>query len=115
MYRYLTIHREGPIEYLTLNRPEVRNAFNQDMIAELSRWANDARGDRGLRAVVLAGAGKTFCAGADVTWMSETIRYSEAENLRDALDMSQMFRALDTLPVPLVGRIHGTALGGGAG
>jgi methylglutaconyl-CoA hydratase len=64
---------------------------------------------------VLAGAGKTFCAGADVAWMSKTIHYSEEENLRDATAMSRMFAALNELPMPLIGRIHGAALGGGAG
>ncbi|HEX4728721.1 MAG TPA: enoyl-CoA hydratase-related protein, partial [Jatrophihabitans sp.] len=67
------------------------------------------------RVVVLAGAGKTFCAGADVAWMSKTIHYSEEENLRDATSMSRMFAALNSLPMPLVGRVHGAALGGGAG
>ena len=114
-YKYLEIRREGPVEYLTLNRPDVRNAFNEDVIAELTGWAVAAKGSNGLRAVVLAGAGKMFCAGADLTWMSKTVRYSEAENLRDAMAMSSMFAALDTLPVPLIGRVHGAALGGGCG
>jgi methylglutaconyl-CoA hydratase len=112
-YQHLHTRREGSIEYLTLNRPEVRNAFNEDMIAELSAWAAAPRD--GVRVVVLAGAGQTFCAGADVTWMAKTVRYSEEENLRDAMAASRMFGALDQLPVPLIGRIHGAALGGGAG
>jgi methylglutaconyl-CoA hydratase len=115
-YQFLTTRRDGPTEYLTLNRPEVRNAFNDEVISELTEWAaalDERRGE--LRAVVLAGAGKLFCAGADVTWMSKTIRYSEEENLRDATAMFEMFAALDELAVPLIGRIHGAALGGGAG
>src|SRR2546428_592603 len=117
-YRYITTKRDGPVEYLTLNRPDVRNAFNEDVIAELTRWAAQAAGaarQDGLRAVVLGGAGKVFCAGADVTWMSKMVHYTEDENLRDATAMSRMFAALDTLPVPLVGRIQGAALGGGCG
>src|SRR5207247_1115129 len=117
-YQFLTTKRDGAVEYLTLNRPEVRNAFNEDVIAELTRWAAaaaDAARRGGLRAAVLAGAGKVFCAGADVTWMSKMVRSTEEENLRDATAMSQMFAALDTLPFPLIGRIHGAALGGGCG
>jgi len=117
-YQHLITRRDGPVEYLTLNRPEVRNAFNEQVVAELTAWASAAcesaaRGD--LRVVVLSGAGKTFCAGADVAWMSRTVDFTEEENLRDALAMSRMFRALDEIPVPLVGRVHGAALGGGAG
>lgn len=117
-FSFLATAMDGPVEYLTLNRPEVRNAFNDHVIAELTAWAASAReraARRELRVVVLSGAGKTFCAGADVTWMSKTIAYSEEENLRDAAGMSHMFAALDELPVPIIGRIHGAALGGGAG
>ena len=117
-YQHITTRIEGPVEHLVLNRPDVRNAFNEHMIAELAAWAADvrARAGRGeVRVVVLSGAGKMFCAGADVTWMSKTIAYTEDENLRDATAMSQMFAALDDLPLALVGRIHGAALGGGAG
>jgi methylglutaconyl-CoA hydratase len=114
-YRHLTVRRDAVVEYLTLNRPDVRNALNDEMVAELAAWAATAAADRTLRAVVLAGAGKTFCAGADVTWMAETVQYTEAENVRDAMAISNMFGALDRLPVPLIGRIHGAALGGGAG
>jgi len=117
-YAHLLTERTGAVERLTLNRPDVRNAFNDHVIAELTDWATAIASlsvaDR-PRAVVLAGAGKMFCAGADVTWMAKTIQYTEAENVRDALAMSRMFNALDTLPVPLIGRIQGAALGGGAG
>src|SRR5947207_5918612 len=109
-YRFLTTRRDGAVEYLTLNRPEVRNAFNEEVIAELTHWAAATSGaarDNGVRAAVLAGAGKVFCAGADVTWMSKMVRYTKEENLRDAMAMSRMFAALDALPMPLVGRIHG--------
>jgi methylglutaconyl-CoA hydratase len=115
-YKYLTIKRDGAVEYLTLNRPEVRNAFNADMIAEVTAWAVDvAANAASLRAVVLAGAGKSFCAGGDAKWMAQTISYSEAENLRDAEALSRMFRSIDDLPLPVIGRIHGAAVGGGAG
>jgi methylglutaconyl-CoA hydratase len=114
-YRFLDIRRNEGVEYLTLNRPEVRNAFNEDVIAELAAWARHAGDDESLRVVVLAGAGKAFCAGADVAWMAKMQRYAEAENLEDARATAAMFGALDSLPVPLVARIHGAALGGGTG
>ena len=117
-YQFLTIERDGPVEHLTLNRPDVRNAFNEHVIAELTAWAagmHEAAARREIRVVVLSGAGKVFCAGADVAWMSKTIHYTEDENLRDASAMSRMFTAIDKVPVPVLGRIQGAALGGGAG
>lgn len=114
-YRFLATTRTGPIEYVTLNRPEVRNAFNDEVVAELTAWAARIRDDRGVRAVVLAGAGKTFCAGADVVWMSKAIDYTVDQNVSDAVAVSRMFMALDRLPVPLLAKVHGAALGGGAG
>jgi methylglutaconyl-CoA hydratase len=117
-YRFLDARRDGPIERLTLNRPDVRNAFNEHVIAELTAWADATReaAERGaIRIAVIAGAGKMFCAGADVTWMSKTVRYTREENVRDAMAMSRMFATINELPLAVVGRIHGAALGGGAG
>ena len=117
-YQFLTTERRGGVEYLTLNRPDVRNAFNEHVIDELTEWAKSlhaATASSDVRVAVMRGAGKMFCAGADVTWMSKMIGYSHDENVRDAGQMARMFLALDTLPVPLIGRIHGAALGGGAG
>jgi len=112
----LLTRRDGPVEYVTLNRPDVRNAFNAGMIAELTAWAaaRSASPD-GVRAVVIGGAGKSFCAGADAAWLKSVAQYSEIENVRDATLASQMFRALDELPVPVIGRVQGAAIGGGAG
>ncbi len=115
MYQFLTTRRDNAVEYLTLNRPEVRNALKDEVVGELASWAAAARDDRTLRCVVVAGAGKTFCAGADVEAMARSVRFSEDQNLRAALAMSRMFVALNSLPVPLIGRVHGGALGGGAG
>jgi methylglutaconyl-CoA hydratase len=115
-YEYLITRRDGAVEYLTLNRPQVRNAFNEGLIAELTAWAADVSARRAeVRAAVLTGAGPTFCAGADVTWMARTVTYTNEENLRDAEAASHMFAALNSLPIPLIGRIHGGAIGGGAG
>jgi methylglutaconyl-CoA hydratase len=112
-FEHLAVRRDGPVERLTLNRPEVRNAFNAAMIAELTAWAALPR--PGVRVVVLSGEGPLFCAGADLAWMAGMAEYSRDENLADAHALARMFTALDTLPVPLVGRVHGTALGGGCG
>jgi methylglutaconyl-CoA hydratase len=114
-YRYIDVHTEGAVQRVTLNRPDVRNAFNEHVIDELTRWAKSVHASEGVRVVVLAGAGPVFCAGADVTWMARMMGYSHQENVRDAGQAARMFLALDTLPVPLIGRIHGAALGGGAG
>lgn len=99
---------------VTLNRPQVRNAFNEELIAELTAWAA-APLAADVRVAVLRGEGTHFCAGADLGWMSKMVGYSHADNVRDAKAMAAMFQALDTLPVPLLGRIQGAALGGGAG
>ena len=119
----LLIQHDGPVIRVTLNRPDVRNAFNEEVIAELTAWAEsitvggpvDHAQGRPARVAVLSGAGKVFCAGADLTWMSKVVRYTHEENVRDARAMARMFDALDRLPIPLIGRIHGAALGGGAG
>jgi methylglutaconyl-CoA hydratase len=115
---FINVRREATVEYVTLNRPEVRNAFNEHVVAELTAWAESARdaaARREVRVAVLLGAGKVFCAGADVEWMSKTVTYTEEENVRDATAMSRMFSTIDVLPIPVVGRLHGAALGGGAG
>jgi methylglutaconyl-CoA hydratase len=117
-FEFLATERVGPIEYLTLNRAEVRNALNDRFLEELAAWAEGfrERAEQGsIRGVVLRGAGKVFCAGADVTWMSKTVRFTEQENIRDATAMSRTFALLNELPVPLIGRVHGAALGGGSG
>ncbi len=117
-YQFLQTQRVGTVEHLTLNRPDVRNAFNEHVIAELTAWAGSVREQAGrgdIRVAVIGGAGKVFCAGADVTWMAKALTYTEAENVRDATAMSQMFAAINALPLPVVGRIQGAALGGGAG
>ena len=114
-YRFIAVERHGPVEHLTLNRPEVRNAFNDEVISEITAWARAAAGDPALRVVVLAGAGKVFSAGADAAWMARMIDYSHDDNVKDARAMAGMFHALDTLPAAVIGRIHGAALGGGCG
>ena len=114
-WQHLSVERRGSVERVTLNRPDVRNAFNDEMIAELRHWAETAARDVALRVAVLAGAGQSFCAGADIAWMKRMRQYTEEENVADARSMAEMFGALNALPVPLIGYIHGAALGGGTG
>jgi methylglutaconyl-CoA hydratase len=111
----LIIQTEGPVVRVTLNRPDVRNAFNEDLIAALTTWADSIAAGGPVRVAVLSGAGRVFCAGADLTWMAKMVGYTHEENVRDARRMARMFEALDTLPIPLIGRVHGAALGGGVG
>jgi methylglutaconyl-CoA hydratase len=114
-YRHLLTERRGPIELLTLNRPEVRNAFNDETVGELTAWARATAADADVRGVVVAGAGSAFCAGGDLAWMARTVEYTEEENIADATRASMMFQAINQLAVPTIGRVHGAALGGGAG
>ena len=111
----IQVSRLANVDYVTLYRPEVRNAFNEQVIAEMTSWAERAATDRELRAVVISGAGPSFCAGADLAWMAKMAGYSREENLRDARAAAGMFAAIDRLPVPVIAQIHGAALGGGAG
>ncbi len=118
----ISVEQTGPVVRVTLNRPDVRNAFNEEVIAELTAWAENVTRNapstgsgQSPRVAVLAGAGRTFCAGADLTWMSRMVEYGFGENVRDATAMAAMFNALDCLPIPLVGRVQGAALGGGSG
>lgn len=113
----LNVEISEKVARVTLNRPEVRNAFNSQLIEQIKSTFHDiAEGSLGeVRAVVLAGAGKVFCAGADVKWMRASLEYSHEQNLTDAMRMANMFDHINRCPVPVIGRIHGSALGGGVG
>ncbi len=103
------------IAVLTLNRPEVHNAFDQKLISELSAALRRLDRDPDVRAVVLAGAGKGFCAGADLNWMREMAGYSRAQNLADANALARMLATLNRMSKPTIARVHGAAYGGGVG
>jgi methylglutaconyl-CoA hydratase len=103
------------IARVTLARPEVRNAFNAEVIDQLHEIFARITAADDVRAVVLAGEGKVFCGGADINWMRSSLDLSFDANVADAERMSDMFRAIDNCPKPVVGQIHGAALGGGAG
>jgi methylglutaconyl-CoA hydratase len=101
------------ITWITLARPDVRNAFDANLIAQLGRLLGKI--DLSSRAVVLRSEGDAFCAGADLNWMRGMADYSHAENVADSRALAQMFRALDELPMPLLARVQGAAMGGGCG
>ena len=111
----ITISHIGHCATVTLNRPEVRNAFNDEVIAELTRAFTELGRDPQVRAIVLAAEGPAFCAGADLNWMRRMADYSHDENLADAAQLAEMLRVIDTCPKPTVARIQGDVVAGGMG
>ncbi len=116
----LRLERTGPhgvVARVTLARPEVHNAFDASLIAELrSTFTALGREDESaLRAVVIAGDGPSFCAGADIAWMRAAMALDVEGNEQDAMAMADMFETVDVCPVPVIARVHGAALGGGMG
>jgi len=103
------------VAWVRMCRPDVRNAFDERMIAELTACFSALTGADGVRAVVLSGEGKSFCAGADLAWMQKMVRYSFDENLADARALSLMLRSIADCPKPVIARVHGAAFGGGVG
>ncbi len=112
---HLIVERNGPVARVTLNRPDLRNAFDDAMVEGLERAAESLGADPAVRVVVLAGAGKSFCAGADLNWMKRMVDYTDEANLADSVSLARMFETWNALPRPVVGRIHGAAIGGGTG
>lgn len=108
----LRTERDGHVLRVTISRPERRNAFDASLIAELTRAFAEV-GD--ARAVVLAGEGETFCAGADVEWQRASIDLSLDENVEDAMRLYRMCETIDSCPAPVIARVQGYALGGGSG
>jgi methylglutaconyl-CoA hydratase len=111
----ITISIAGHCATVTLNRPEVRNAFNDEVIAELTQAFTQLGQDPQVRAIVLAAEGTAFCAGADLNWMRRMADYSQDENLLDAAQLAEMLRVIYTCPKPTVARIQGDVYAGGMG
>lgn len=111
----LLITRHGHTARVTLNRPDVRNAFNAELIAELTGAFTTLGQDASLRAIVLAAEGKAFCAGADLNWMKAMAGYSWAENHADATRLADMLWAIYACPVPVIARVQGDVYAGGVG
>ncbi len=111
----LSERRADGSAWITLNRPDIHNAFDDRLIAELTTALAALAADERVRAVVLTGSGRSFSAGADLNWMRRTSTYGEAENLADARALAKLMATLHELPKPTVARVNGAALGGGAG
>jgi methylglutaconyl-CoA hydratase len=111
----IQVETKGGVGRVTLNRPEVRNAFDDALIAELTKTFKGLDDDASVRAVVLAGNGPAFCAGADLNWMKRMSGYGYDENLRDARGLAEMLSTLDRMDKPTIARVHGPAFAGGTG
>lgn len=109
------LEKKDGVARVTLNRPELRNAFDDQVIDELKRIFESLGADKSVRTVVLAGNGPAFCAGADLNWMKRMAGYGHAENLADARALAGMLAALDRLPKPTIARVHGPVFAGGTG
>jgi methylglutaconyl-CoA hydratase len=114
-FQTIKLEIKGKVARVTLNRPEIRNAFNEVMIAEMTEAFKYINGRDDLRVVVVTGEGKAFCAGADLKWMKGVMEYSYEQNLQDSQNLSDMFAQMANCPLPTIARVDGPAIGGGTG
>jgi methylglutaconyl-CoA hydratase len=114
-YQTLQLQQENGVATVTLNRPEVRNAFNETMIAELAQVFHELGSDAAIRAVVLAANGAAFCAGADLHWMKKMAGYTHEENRADAAQLAGMLKAIYACPKPVLAKVQGDCYAGGMG
>jgi methylglutaconyl-CoA hydratase len=111
----LLLDKRNGVARVTLDRPEVRNAFDDALIASLKKAFVEIEKDKDIRVLVLAGNGPAFCAGADLNWMKRMAGYGYEQNLADAQALADMLATLDRLPIPTIARVHGPAFAGGTG
>jgi methylglutaconyl-CoA hydratase len=114
-YETIKIEIQGSVANISLCRPEVHNAFNDTLIYEMTELFTSLKEDKDLRVIVLTGEGKSFCAGADLNWMRRVKDYSYEKNYEESLALADLFWLIYTMPLPIVGRINGAAIGGGTG
>src|SRR5579871_6857272 len=112
---HVLIEKNGSVATLWLNRPELHNAFDDGLIAELTQATDTLAADAAIRVVIVAGKGKSFSAGADLAWMKRTAGYSLEQNEADANRMAEMLHKLNTMPKPTIAAVQGAAMGGGVG
>lgn len=115
LYKTILIEKENRIRKIILNRPDIHNAFNDVMIHELLEVFNAIKKDKETRVIILTGSGKSFCAGADLSWMKKIINYSYEENLKESLELAELFYTINNLPQPTIARVNGAVIGGGTG
>ena len=114
-FQTIEVRREDKVAWISLNRPDVRNAFNEVMIGELIQAIDAVQEDDAVRVVVLTGKGKAFCAGADLNWMKKMKAFTYEENLKDALELAELMFRLYHLPKPTIARVNGASIGGSNG
>ena len=115
MTRTISIARDGAVATLTLDRPQVRNALNPEMIADIRAGFEKLSSDQTIRIIVLRGAGAAFCAGGDLNWMRDVLGQTETEVTVDSRNLLDMYRTIDTCPKLVVARVHGAAYAGAMG
>src|SRR5437667_10221298 len=111
----LKLNVEKPIASVILDRPDIHNAFNDELVKLVTETFAELGARDDVRVIVLGGNGKSFCAGADLNWMKRMVQYSRQENLEDARAVGRMYLTIAKCPKPVIARVHGAALGGGAG
>ncbi len=114
-YETLVLIKNDDIATVSLNRPDVHNAMNETLMQELTRCFQHLARDPSLSAVILTGNGKSFCAGADLSWMKRMVHYSKEENTKDSHLLLDMYETIYDCPKPVIGRVNGSAFGGGLG
>ena len=114
-YETLVLIKNDDIATVSLNRPDVHNAMNETLMNELTRCFQQLSNDDSVNTIILTGNGKSFCAGADLTWMKHMVNFSKTENKKDSRLLLDMYETIHSCPKPVIGRINGSAFGGGIG